>query len=68
MRLIHSHDPSPGDDRALSLDEIKAALNHAHLSMWEYVELGEFDLAMVCERARDRLLDALATRLTEGAV
>lgn len=64
MRLIHSYDPSPGDDRALTTDEIKAAIQHAHTSMWEYVALGEFDLALVCERARDRLLLALHARLT----
>lgn len=67
MRLVHSHDPCPDDDRPLTKEEIQDAINHAHASMWEYVELGEFELAGICARARDRMLDALAQRLAEGA-
>lgn len=63
MRLIHSHDPSPGEDRSLTTKEIKAAVQRSHVSMWEYAALGEFDLALVCERARDRLLLVLHARL-----
>lgn len=33
MRILHSHDPSSGDDRALTLDEIKASVARAHHSM-----------------------------------
>jgi hypothetical protein len=63
MRLIHSHDPAPEDDRALTNEEIGEAVSRAHDRMWEYAAIGEFRLASVCERARDRMLDALAARL-----
>lgn len=62
MRILHSHDPAP-DDRALTLDEIKLTLARVHATMWEYAELGELPRAAICERSRDRLLDALLLRL-----
>lgn len=62
MRLVHSHDPCP-EDRPLSQEEIQAAIQHAHESMWRHASVGEFPLASVCERARDRMLDVLAERL-----
>jgi hypothetical protein len=64
MRLIHSHDPVPEDARPLTNEEISEAVRHAHARMWEYAAVGEFQLASVCERARDRMLDALAARLS----
>lgn len=67
MRLIHSHDPDPQDARILTNEEIAAAIYRIHSRMWEYATLGEFALATVCERARDRMLDALSARLTQGA-
>lgn len=63
MRILHSHDPAPGDDRALTLDEIGSAITRAHEDMWAWAARAEFQLAGVCERARDRLLDALLLRL-----
>lgn len=63
MHLVHSHDPAPEDDRALTNEEIGEAISRAHDRMWEYAAIGEFQLACVCERARDRMLDALAARL-----
>lgn len=63
MRLIHSHNPVPEHDRSLTNDEIKQTLSRVHATMWEYVELGEFARACVCERAVDRLLDVLLARL-----
>jgi hypothetical protein len=64
MRVLHSHDPAPEDDRALSNEEIGEAVSRAHERMWEYAAIGEFRLAGVCEHARDRMLDALAARLS----
>lgn len=64
MRLVHSHYPVPDDDRSLTNEEIGEAVARAHARMWEYVAVGEFQLAGVCERARDRMLDALAARLS----
>lgn len=66
MRILHSHDPEPRDARILSNEEITTAIVRTHQRMWEYASLGEFQLATVCERARDRLLDALSARLTQG--
>lgn len=66
MRVIHTNDPTPEDDRALTNEEIGEAVFRAHDRMWEYAELGEFSLAHVCERARDRMLDALAERLSSA--
>lgn len=63
MRLIHSYDPDPQDARILTNEEITAAITRIHMRMWEYATLGEFALASVCERALDRMLDALAKRL-----
>lgn len=63
MRLVHSHDPAPEDARILTDGEITAAVTRAHDRMWVLASLGEFQLAHVCERARDRMLDALAARL-----
>lgn len=54
----------PEDARPLTNEEIGEAVRHAHERMWEYVSIGEFQLACVCERARDRMLDALAARLS----
>lgn len=51
MRILHSHDPVPGDDRDLTTDELKAAAASMHQSMWTYAELGEFALAHVREVA-----------------
>lgn len=68
MRLIHSHDPVPEPSRLLTNEEIGIATYRAHTRMWEYAAMGEFPLACVCEQARDRMLDALSTRLTEGIV
>jgi len=67
MRLVHSYDPDPQDARILTNEEITAAIVRTHNRMWEYATLGEFALASVCERARDRMLDALSARLTQGA-
>lgn len=66
MRVVHSHDPVPEDARPLTNDEIGEAVRHAHDRVWEYASLGEFQLAVVCERARDRMLDALAKRLSSA--
>lgn len=66
MRLVHSHDPCP-EDRPLSQEEIQLAIQYAHDSMWGHAATGDFPLALVCERARDRMLDALSARLTRGA-
>lgn len=67
MRLVHSHDPD-FDHRPLTDDEIKAAIQAAHVSKWEYAALGEFPLAHVRELAEDRLLLALAERLKKDKV
>jgi len=64
MRLIHSHDPAPEPTRLLTNEEIGTAAKRAHDRMWEYASVGEFQLACVCERARDRMLDALSLRLS----
>jgi hypothetical protein len=66
MRLVHTHDPEPRDARILSNEEITSAIVRTHVRMWEFASLGEFQLAGVCERARDRMLDALSARLTQG--
>jgi hypothetical protein len=63
MRLVHSHDPVPEDPRPLSVEEIGAAIARAHEDMWAWAAKAEFQLAHVCEHARDRMLDALAARL-----
>lgn len=63
MRILHSHDPAPEDSRLLTIEEIGAAILRTHERMWEFAALGEFQLARVCERARDRMLDALRARL-----
>lgn len=68
MRILHSHDPAPEDDRDLTNEEIGSAISRAHERMWEFASLGEFQLAQVCEHARDRMLDALSSRLTKGIV
>ncbi|PWK81708.1 hypothetical protein C8D88_116120 [Lentzea atacamensis] len=67
MRILHSHDPAPEDDRSLTNEEIAEAVRHAHTRMWEYAAMGEFQLAGVCERATDRMLDALAARLSPAS-
>jgi hypothetical protein len=64
MRVIHSHDPVPEDDRSLTNEEIGEAVSRAYARMWEYAAIGEFPLASVCERAMNRMLDALAARLS----
>lgn len=63
MRILHSHDPAPEDGRLITTEEIGAAILRTHERMWEFASLGEFQLARVCERARDRMLDALRARL-----
>lgn len=63
MRLIHSHDPTPEDIRPLTTEEIGAAITRAHDDMWVWAARAEFHLAAMCERAVDRMLDALALRL-----
>lgn len=62
MRVIHTHDPAPCPARLLTNEEICAAIKRAHTRKWEFLALGEFDLAAVNERARDRLLDVLLAR------
>lgn len=62
MRVIHSHDPCP-EDRPLSQEEIQTAIQYAHDAMWGHASSGDFPLAAVCERARDRMLDALFEQL-----
>lgn len=66
MRILHSHDPSPEDIRPLTVEEIGSAITRAHEDMWAWAAKAEFQLADVCERARDRLLDALLARQAEG--
>lgn len=64
MHILHSRDPAPEDARILTDREISAAITRAHNRMWEYAAMGEFQLARVCEHARDRMLDALSARLS----
>lgn len=61
-------DPVPEDARILTDEEIRAAILRTTERMRGYVDAGESQLAEVCERARDRLLDALLARLPEGIV
>lgn len=62
MRILHSHDPAPDDARPLTVEEIGSAITRANTGKWEWASLGEFELASVCQRAVDRMLDALGTR------
>lgn len=68
MGILHSRDPVPDDARSLTDGEIAAAIVRAHSDRWEWVSRGEFELAAVCQRAVDRMLDALAARLSLSTV
>lgn len=61
MRTLDCN-PVPEDDRILTDEEIKAAILRATERMRGYADIGEFQLAEVCEHARDRMLDALSAR------
>lgn len=63
MHLVRTFEES--DDRDLTTDEIKEALARAHASFEEYVSLGKADQASAAYEARDKLLLALAARLTK---
>lgn len=65
MRTLNCN-PVPEDARILTNEEIQAAILRTTERMRGYADAGEIQLAGVCEHARNRLLDALSIRLTEG--
>lgn len=62
MRKLHYEVRQP------TLEELDASATRAKRDMVGYREIGEYDLAAVCEQAMNRFLEARAARAGKGAI